>query len=124
MKTIAIITSGILPVPALQGGAVENLVEFIIDYNEVHPTYRFILYIKADARFTTEFLSKYRYTRFVQIHSESFLYKVKQTILRYCKWKYYSNVYWDYFLKRCMDNLKKKQFDDILLENRSEFVLP
>ena len=29
MMKIAILTSGILPVPAVQGGAVENLVDFI-----------------------------------------------------------------------------------------------
>lgn len=31
---IAILTSGILPVPAVQGGAVENLIDFYLDYNE------------------------------------------------------------------------------------------
>ena len=30
---IAILTSGILPVPAVQGGAVENLVDFYLEYN-------------------------------------------------------------------------------------------
>ena len=28
---IAVLTSGILPVPAVQGGAVENLVDFYMD---------------------------------------------------------------------------------------------
>ena len=31
---IAILTSGILPVPAVQGGAVENLIDFCLDYND------------------------------------------------------------------------------------------
>ena len=31
---IAILTSGILPVPAVQGGAVENLIDFYLAYNE------------------------------------------------------------------------------------------
>ena len=33
---IAILTSGILPVPAVRGGAVENLIDFYLEYNEVH----------------------------------------------------------------------------------------
>ena len=33
---IAIITSGILPVPAVQGGAVENLTDYYLEYNEQH----------------------------------------------------------------------------------------
>ena len=124
MKTIAIITSGLLPVPAVHGGAVENLIEFLIDYNELHPTHHFILYTKADPSFTSTYLSKYKYTRFIQIYTESLLYRVKQTIRRSYKWKYYSNVYWDYFLKQCINDLKKRTVDDILIENRAEFVLP
>ena len=33
---IAILTSGVLPVPAVQGGAVENLVDFYLEYNDKH----------------------------------------------------------------------------------------
>ncbi len=33
---IAVLTSGILPVPAVQGGAVENLVDFYMEYNDIH----------------------------------------------------------------------------------------
>ena len=31
---IAILTSGILPVPAVQGGAVENFLDFFLEYND------------------------------------------------------------------------------------------
>ena len=30
---IAILTSGILPVPAVLGGAVENLIDYYLEYN-------------------------------------------------------------------------------------------
>ena len=33
---VAILTSGILPVPAVQGGAVENLIDFYLEYNNIH----------------------------------------------------------------------------------------
>ena len=33
---IAVLTSGILPVPAVQGGAVENLIDFYLEYNNKH----------------------------------------------------------------------------------------
>ena len=35
MKKICIITQGMLPVPAVKGGAVETLVEYILNCNEV-----------------------------------------------------------------------------------------
>ena len=33
---IAILTSGILPVPAVQGGAVEILTDHYLEYNDLH----------------------------------------------------------------------------------------
>ena len=33
---IAVLTSGILPIPAVKGGAVENLIDFYLEYNEKH----------------------------------------------------------------------------------------
>ena len=41
---IAILTSGILPVPAVQGGAVENLVDFYLEYNERHRLHDITVY--------------------------------------------------------------------------------
>jgi hypothetical protein len=34
---IAIILPGILPVPSLKGGAVETLIDYLIEYNELNP---------------------------------------------------------------------------------------
>ena len=41
---IAVLTSGILPVPAVQGGAVENLVDFYLEYNELHQIHDITVY--------------------------------------------------------------------------------
>ena len=41
---IAILTSGILPVPAVQGGAVENLVDFYLEYNDKHRLHDITVY--------------------------------------------------------------------------------
>ena len=41
---IAILTSGILPVPAVQGGAVENLVDFYLEYNDRHRLHDITVY--------------------------------------------------------------------------------
>ena len=41
---IAIITSGILPVPAVQGGAVENLIDFYLEYNDIHKLHDITIY--------------------------------------------------------------------------------
>lgn len=41
---IAILTSGILPVPAVQGGAVENLIDFYLEYNDRHCLHDITIY--------------------------------------------------------------------------------
>ena len=41
---IAILTSGILPVPAVQGGAVENLIDYYLEYNNQHRLHDITVY--------------------------------------------------------------------------------
>ena len=41
---IAILTAGVLPVPAVQGGAVENLVDFCLEYNEKYHLHDITVY--------------------------------------------------------------------------------
>ena len=41
---IAVLTSGILPVPAIQGGAVENFLDFFLEYNDIHQKHNITVY--------------------------------------------------------------------------------
>ena len=41
---IAVLTSGILPVPAVLGGAVENLIDYYLQYNDVHQLHNITIY--------------------------------------------------------------------------------
>ena len=41
---IAILTSGILPVPAVQGGAVETRVGHLLEYNDLHKLHDITVY--------------------------------------------------------------------------------
>ena len=41
---IAILTSGIMPVPAVQGGAVETLIDFYLSYNDQHRLHDITIY--------------------------------------------------------------------------------
>lgn len=44
---IAILTSGILPVPAVQGGSVENLIDYYLEYNNQHSLHDISVYSVA-----------------------------------------------------------------------------
>lgn len=41
---IAIITSGLLPVPAVLGGAVENLIDYVLEYNDATHKHKIDIY--------------------------------------------------------------------------------
>ena len=41
---IAVLTSCILPVPSVQGGAVENLIDFYLEYNNIHKIHDITVY--------------------------------------------------------------------------------
>ena len=47
---IAILTCGMLPIPAVQGGAVENLIDFYLDYNNKKRLHNITIYSPRDAK--------------------------------------------------------------------------
>jgi len=64
MEHIAIVTSGILPVPAVKGGAVEVLLTYIIEQNEIKPEFYIDVYTIADENLCGV---SYKYTNIIQI---------------------------------------------------------
>lgn len=62
MKKIAVILDG-LSLPATQGGAVENLVQFLLDANERTPEFEFLVFTHGDSR-AQEMSKEYRHSKF------------------------------------------------------------
>ena len=48
MKKICFITQCALPIPTVKGGAVETLVEYLLDENEIDKNLKFTVYSIAD----------------------------------------------------------------------------
>lgn len=70
MKKICFITQCVLPIPTVKGGAVETLVEYILDENEKNPKYKFTVISVMDSK-AQEYSKKYKYTDFVYIKSKN-----------------------------------------------------
>lgn len=79
MKTILIITNGTLPVPASKGGAVENLVQILLDHNEIQKDFKFIVFSTFESK-ALQLGASYKNSHFVFINSDNFLYKIKSGI--------------------------------------------
>lgn len=120
---IAILTSGILPVPAVQGGAVENLVEFYLEYNEENPEHAITVYSVANVKTKESPLMNYKHTNFHFINTNTLWHKIKKRLFSYFHRNLYYDITIEYFLHSCLNDIKRKQYDYIIMENRPGYVL-
>lgn len=120
---IAILTSGILPIPSVHGGAVENLIDFYLDFNNQHHLHDITVYSvwQPDVKLLPSLKSQVNH--YYYIKHNGLWAKAK----KYFYQKYHQNDYYhhsiEYFFDQAFNNLKKTQYDLIIVENRPGFVL-
>lgn len=118
---IAVITSGTLPVPPVDGGAVENLIDSYLKYNEINGKHEFVVYSVNSNKAQKE-VQNYKKTRFVFVKTNSFAYKMSR-LIRYIinrvSDKYIGNAY----VSRIRKILKNDYFDLYILENCAIYSL-
>ena len=117
---IAILTSGRLPVPATKGGAVETKLDYILDYNAIHHIFDITVYsippqIKID--------KNTKDNHYIYYSLSSTWSKIKRRIhnLFVCHLYYDDSI--EYFLHCCISDIKKRQYDAIILANRPGYAL-
>lgn len=120
---IAIITSGILPVPAVQGGAVENLMDYILDYNNTHQLHQITIYSVLHQKVFQHQALKSIFNHYVYIDTKSLRFKIGAKLYGYWGNHYCYHYQLEYFLEKVWQKMKKKKYDLIILENRPGFAL-
>ena len=118
---IAILTSGILPIPAVQGGAVENLIDYYLEYNNQHRLHDITVYSIAPPYSTPK--ADTECTHYHYVGTTSLFHRLKRAWCAAQKEGYYS-PYIEYFLREAMKHIKRQHFDAIILENRPGYALP
>lgn len=125
MKKILIISSGLLPLPAYDGGAVENLTEMLLEDNsnlkEIEFTVYSILPNKKTKRYEID-NCEFRY-----INNKILLYKIKKVIYgikNKITSKRTGNAYINLILKDIKKRKELEKYDLILIENVPYYVLP
>lgn len=120
---IAILTSGILPVPAVQGGAVENLVDFYLEYNNQYRIHDITIYsiwhphvklhpdLQSDAN------------HYIYIKTNSWWAKFKKKLYQKIHGEEYYHYTIEYYLEQSLKHIKKRQYDLIIIENRPGYAL-
>ena len=123
-ETIAIITTGLLPVPSVMGGAVENLVQNFIDENERQGGPRLTVYSTATPD-AIEKAQAYTHTDFVFIQTpwvikvaDTILYNIFQRLINTNKSASLRALLQRlYFMRKVSKHIARKKHRKILFEN-------
>ena len=120
---LLIISPGKFSVPAVEGGAVENLIQILIDNNEKSHDFDITL-VSSDNKEAEKESQNYKNTSFIFIKTYGLVYKLSRAIrflINRIPGVYIGNAY----IHRVKNKLKKKfsSFDCVIVENQPEYSL-
>ena len=119
---IAILTSGILPVPAVQGGAVENLIDFYLAYNECQKLHDITVYSIKHPKTKQHPALSSDVNHYYYIDTSSIIAKILRTFYRLFHKDEYYNYFIEYYFEQAFKHLRKQSYDCIILENRPGYA--
>lgn len=114
---IAILTCGMLPIPAVQGGAVENLIDFYLEYNNIHKQHDITIYSPWDPKVETQSALASDVNHYHYIDVNSLTYRIARRIYSYFHQDEYYNYFIEYYFEKVYADLKKRDYDYIIIEN-------
>lgn len=125
---IAILTSGILPIPAVKGGAVENLIDFYLDYNRRHQLHDITVYSVGDplterhpayqASLAASSPNHYRYVEIWSLWA-----KIRKRLYKWTHGQERFHYTIEYFMEQALKDIVRQDYDLVILENRPAYSL-
>ena len=119
---IAILTCGMLPIPAVQGGAVENLIDFYLAYNHRKRIHDITIYSPWDAQVKNRPEIASNINHYIYTDVTSIWTRTERRIYKYLHSNEYYNYFIEYYFEKVFADLKRRYFDCIILENCPGFV--
>lgn len=120
---IAILTSGILPVPAVQGGAVENLIDYYLEYNNQHRLHDITIYSVWHPNVKSHISQESKVNHYKYIKVTGWYTKLKKKLYHLIHGEEYYHYSIEYYLHEAITDIKNQQYDIILIENRPGYAL-
>lgn len=121
---ILFITAGYLPMPPVQGGAVENLIDLFLVNNELTGKHEIVVY-SCYSKEVLEATTYYTKTNFKYIKTNGLFFKLYQLLF------YFLNTYTKKYRGNAFIRLVRKElvkgnedFDIVIVENRPEYIIP
>ncbi len=120
MKKIAFISSGYLPLPSVKGGAVETLIDILLNSSKVQNKYQIDVYSIYDKEAFEE-SSKQNKINYIYLKPCFIIKKVFRYIINKYTRKYIGNDYIINLIKNYKEKLSN--YDYVIIENKPEFSL-
>ena len=115
---LAVLTCGMLPIPAVQGGAVENLIDFYLEYNNHKKLHDITVFSPWDAKVETHAELASEVNHYVFIDTTSLRARIARRIYKYLHSSSdYYNYFIEYYFEKVYTHLKKSDYDYVILEN-------
>ena len=122
---IAILTSGILPVPSVQGGAVENLIDFYLEYNDIHKIHDITVYSIYNKKTDNHSAQSSLVNHYYYIDTNSLWARIRRFIYRHASYKKnisLNNHFIEFYFEQAAKHSRKFNYDIIILENRPSYA--
>lgn len=120
---IAILTSGILPIPAVKGGAVENHIDFYLKYNDEHKLHDMTVFSVWDDAIKGHPALKSKINHYEYIITNSLWARIKKNIHYRLYGERYYHYTIEYYFREAWKRLQKQHYDIILLDNRPGYAV-
>lgn len=114
---LAILTCGMLPIPAVQGGAVENLIDFYLEYNNINKLHDITVYSPWDSRIANHPALRSDVNHYKFIDVTSLKSRIARRLYSCCHHEEYYNYFIEYYFEKVYADLQKSDFDLLILEN-------
>ena len=106
-----------LPIPAVQGGAVENLTDFYLEYNDKHHLHDITIYSPWNPKVSNHPALSSNANHYIYIDVTSLKARIIRKLYGYFHHNEYYNHFIEYYFEKVFSDLKRKEFDYIIIEN-------
>jgi len=119
---IAFLTSGILPVPAVQGGAVENFLDFFLEYNNIHQRHDITVYSVFNPKVREHPALMSKVNHYYYIKTNSLWAKLRKHLFFRRHPDTYHHYCIEFFLYESLKHIRRQNYDAIILNNRPGYA--
>ena len=105
---IAILTCGILPIPAVLGGAVENMIDFYLEYNDQKKLHDITVYSPWDAKVKKHPALSSDVNHYIYIDATSLKARIARRLYGLFHHHEYYNHFIEYYFERFMPILRNR----------------